>query len=55
LGCKRARPRLLRGGAIDDDEFRAVDALPNACGICMAELMDVIRRLDARACQPEEP
>ena len=25
-------------GALDDDEFRAVDALADACGICLAEL-----------------
>jgi len=31
------------GALDDDDEFRAVVALAGACGICWAELMDVIR------------
>jgi hypothetical protein len=31
------------GALDDDDEFRAVDALADACGICWAELLDVIR------------
>jgi hypothetical protein len=31
------------GALGDDDEFRAVDALADACDICLAELMDVIR------------
>jgi hypothetical protein len=31
-------------GALDDEiEARAVEALADACGICWAELMDVIR------------
>jgi hypothetical protein len=31
------------GALGDDDEFGAVDAQADACNICLAELMDVIR------------
>ena len=31
------------GALDDDDEFRGVDALADACGICWAELLDMIR------------
>jgi len=54
-------------GALDDDDgFRAVVALADACGICWTELMDVIRvialldegfaaKREQRACQNSWP